>query len=168
MTAGNGVFEIEKNLAGITKQRMMDNGIGSDMLSLGLPPLHVAPFFLYKQKSSSSAEEIQGFDDWKTYFEVPHWMNLSFVRYDSIEEPMLYKNQHINDEYKQEPNGNEEVTQTWHTSSGFLNRNTTSISPSKIELVPANGTKSQYKHLISDRKFEDILQVSVSEVSCTM
>ena len=96
ITPGNGVFEIEKNLAGITKQRMMDNGIGSDMLSLGLPPLHVAPFFLYKEKGTSSAEEIQGFDDWKTYFEVPHWMNLSFVDYDNDEEPTLYK-ENIND-----------------------------------------------------------------------
>ena len=77
ITPGNGVFEIEKNLAGITKQRMMDNGIGSDVLSLSLPPLHVAPFFLFKEKEPSSAEEIQGFDDWKTYFEVPHWMNVS-------------------------------------------------------------------------------------------
>jgi hypothetical protein len=91
ITPGNGVFEIEKNLAGITKQRMMDNGIGSDVLSLGLPPLHVAPFFLFKEKEASSAEEIQGFDDWKTYFEVPHWMNLSFVDYDSEEEPKRYK-----------------------------------------------------------------------------
>ena len=97
ITPGNGVFEIEKNLAGITKQRMMDNGIGSDMVSLGLPPLHVAPFFLFKEQSTSSAEEIQGFDDWKTYFEVPHWMNLSFVDYDNgDEEPMLYK-EHLDD-----------------------------------------------------------------------
>ena len=58
------MFETEKNLAGITKQRMMDNGIGSDMLSLGLPPLHVAPFFLYKETTSS--REIHGFSDWKT------------------------------------------------------------------------------------------------------
>ncbi len=91
ITPGNGVFEIEKNLAGITKQRMMDNGIGSDVLSLGRPPLHVAPFFLFKEKGSSSAEEEQGFDDWKTYFEVPHWMNLSFVDYDNEEEPKRYK-----------------------------------------------------------------------------
>ena len=96
ITAGNGVFEISKNLAGITKQRMMDNGIGSDMLSLGLPPLHVAPFFLYKEKGTSSAEEIQGFDDWQAYFEVPHWMNLSFVDYDNEEEPMLYK-EHVSE-----------------------------------------------------------------------
>jgi hypothetical protein len=32
ISAGNGVFEVEKKMAGITKQRMMDNGIGSDML----------------------------------------------------------------------------------------------------------------------------------------
>ncbi len=32
VSAGNGVFEVEKKIAGITKQRMMDNGIGSDML----------------------------------------------------------------------------------------------------------------------------------------
>ena len=87
ITPGNGVFEIEKNLAGITKQRMMDNGIGSDVLSLSLPPLHVAPIFLYKEKGTpSSEEEIPGFDGWKSFFEVPHWMNLSFVDYDNDEE----------------------------------------------------------------------------------
>ena len=47
ISPGCGVFEVDKDLAGITYQRMMDNGIGSDMLSLGLPPLHIAPFFLY-------------------------------------------------------------------------------------------------------------------------
>ena len=47
ISAGNGIMEVDKGLAGITYQRMMDNGIGSDMLSLGLPPLHIAPFFLY-------------------------------------------------------------------------------------------------------------------------
>ena len=47
VSPSNGVFNVDKELAGITYQRMMDNGIGSDMLSLGLPPLHIAPFFLY-------------------------------------------------------------------------------------------------------------------------
>lgn len=46
-----GVFEVDKSLAGITYQRMMDNGIGSDMVCLGRPPLHVAPFFLYNVSS---------------------------------------------------------------------------------------------------------------------
>ena len=50
-----GVFEVDKGLAGITYQRMMDNGIGSDMLCLGLPPLHVAPFFLYNVSSYNAS-----------------------------------------------------------------------------------------------------------------
>jgi hypothetical protein len=58
---------------------MMDNGIGSDMLSLSLPPLHIAPFFLYKEKGTSTEEELQGFDDWKVFFEVPHWVRLAYM-----------------------------------------------------------------------------------------
>lgn len=53
VSPGCGVFEVDKGLAGITYQRMMDNGIGSDMLSLGLPPLHIAPFFLYNVSHTS-------------------------------------------------------------------------------------------------------------------
>jgi len=82
ITAGSGVFEVDKTLAAITKQRMMDNGIGSDMLSLGLPPLHIAPFFLYKEGLHTTTEEISG--DWKALFEIPHWMHLSFVSYDNM------------------------------------------------------------------------------------
>lgn len=51
VSPGCGVFEVDRGLAGITYQRMMDHGIGSDMLSLGLPPLHIAPFFLYNVSS---------------------------------------------------------------------------------------------------------------------
>jgi len=161
ITPGNGVFEIEKNLAGITKQRMMDHGIGSDMLSLSLPPLHVAPFFLYKEKGTSSAEEIQGFDDWKTYFEVPHWMNLSFVDYDNEEEAMLFK-EHLNDDdtfADATPREKESVAQTWNASNGFLERNTPdSFAAPKIQPTPASRARQKYKHLISDRGFEDISQ----------
>ena len=36
VSAGSGVFEVDKNLAAITKQRMMDNGIGKNPLYLCL------------------------------------------------------------------------------------------------------------------------------------
>jgi hypothetical protein len=35
VSAGNGVFEVSKELSQITHQRMMDNGIGSDMVRFG-------------------------------------------------------------------------------------------------------------------------------------
>ena len=80
VSPGCGVFEVDRNLAGITYQRMMDNGIGSDMLSLGLPPLHTAPFFHYN--NDLFAVEAHGVDAEKKYHEVPHWMHLSFFSYD--------------------------------------------------------------------------------------
>lgn len=53
------------------------------MLSLGLPTLHIAPFFLYSNSYQAAGEEdaaTQG-----QYYEVPHWMHLSFVSYESDE-----------------------------------------------------------------------------------
>ena len=86
VSPSSGVFEVDKGLAGITLQRMMDNGIGSDMLSLGLPPLHIAPFFLYNHAFHSV--DTQGVIADHTYYEVPHWMHLSFVSYDSEDLPL--------------------------------------------------------------------------------
>lgn len=65
----------------ISHQRMLDNGIGSDMLSLGLPALHIAPFFIYTVNDESD----EGDDDaaHAEDYEVPHWMHLSFVSYES-------------------------------------------------------------------------------------
>ena len=71
ISPGCGVFEVDKDLASITYQRMMDNGIGSDMLSLGLPPLHIAPFFLYNVSggvvSSFAAPSLR-------FTLTPHWV----------------------------------------------------------------------------------------------
>ncbi|CAK9103067.1 GATOR complex protein DEPDC5 (DEP domain-containing protein 5), partial [Durusdinium trenchii] len=48
VTAGSGVLEVDRQLTHITKQRMMDNAIGCDFVSLTRAPLHVAPLFVYK------------------------------------------------------------------------------------------------------------------------
>ncbi|KAG1691324.1 hypothetical protein DVH05_026988 [Phytophthora capsici] len=47
MTAGCSIFNVNSKLAEITEQRMMDNGVGMDMISLSAPPLHVVPLFIY-------------------------------------------------------------------------------------------------------------------------
>merc|ERR1711957_622422 len=135
----------------------MDNGIGSDMLSLGLPPLHVAPFFLYKEKCTSS-KEIHGFSGWKTFFEVPHWMNLSFTAYNNEEEPMLYREHFTDDHLVQDSNtAQTENKSPWHVANGFLKLNTPKFVKPEF-IAPASLAKQQYKRRISDRGFEDILQ----------
>ena len=63
-----GNFRVESKLAKITKQRMMDNGIGMDMISLSMRPLHTVPIFVHREP----------FEKKQTY-EIPHWMNLSYL-----------------------------------------------------------------------------------------
>ncbi|GLE00722.1 hypothetical protein PINS_up009510 [Pythium insidiosum] len=58
LTAGSSVFKVDERLAEITKQRMMDNGVGMDMISLATPPLHVAPLFICRHRSSFENEDV--------------------------------------------------------------------------------------------------------------
>ncbi|KAH8068587.1 hypothetical protein JL721_6735 [Aureococcus anophagefferens] len=80
VSAGCGVLSVDARLAQITKQRMMDNGIGMDMLSLAVPPLHTAPIFMHRSKKSRG----------RATYEVPHWINLSFVDPDRAAEPAAW------------------------------------------------------------------------------
>ena len=68
ISPSSGVFRVKGALSSITKQRMMDNGIGMDMVSLADPPLHTAPIFIHRAP-------YQRFER----YEVPHWMNLSCI-----------------------------------------------------------------------------------------
>eukprot|EP00644_Phytophthora_capsici_P002046 jgi/Phyca11/129497/e_gw1.84.147.1 len=53
ITPGNGIFSVNKRLSEITEQRMMDHGIGIDLISLASRPLHKCPLFLFKQSDLS-------------------------------------------------------------------------------------------------------------------
>jgi len=46
--AGSGVMRVNRNLARITKRRMMDSGIGADVISVASPPIHIVPLFIYE------------------------------------------------------------------------------------------------------------------------
>lgn len=155
VTAGSGVFEVDKELAGITKQRMMDNGIGSDCLSLGLPPLHVAPFFLYRSSADNThADETKGFDDWKTYFEIPHWMHLSYVSYDKSQSLPSCASERVQTPQKKT------YPQMQLRANGFIARQGNICSSLNLSCsqVPPNLAKDSQNNLIAEREFEDILE----------
>ncbi|KAL5017610.1 hypothetical protein ScPMuIL_007199 [Solemya velum] len=71
ITPGAGVFEVDRELTNITKQRTIDCGVGSDLVCMGEQPLHAAPLFRFHSKNVKGLEVG---DD----YNIPHWMNHSF------------------------------------------------------------------------------------------
>lgn len=65
ITAGCGLFEVNRELSRVTKERVIDNGIGSDLVCLGEQPFHKVPLFKFSNTDT---------------FSVPAWINLSFYK----------------------------------------------------------------------------------------
>ncbi|XP_026229879.1 GATOR complex protein DEPDC5 isoform X3 [Anabas testudineus] len=72
ITPGVGVFEVDRLLMILTKQRMIDNGIGVDLVCMGEQPLHAVPLFKLHNRSTPGDSRVG--DD----YNLPHWINHSF------------------------------------------------------------------------------------------
>ncbi|CAF1052106.1 unnamed protein product [Adineta ricciae] len=70
ITPGGGIFEVDRELTNMTKQRVLDNGIGSDLVCLGEQPLFAVPLFKFFKENPNTADDYQ----------IPHWINLSYYR----------------------------------------------------------------------------------------
>jgi hypothetical protein len=63
VSPGAGVFEVDRLLAHLTRQRTVVSGIGSDLVCMGEQPLHAVPLFKYPTEHGNND------------FGVPHWLN---------------------------------------------------------------------------------------------
>eukprot|EP01119_Soliformovum_irregulare_P009438 TRINITY_DN2275_c0_g1_i3.p1 TRINITY_DN2275_c0_g1~~TRINITY_DN2275_c0_g1_i3.p1 ORF type:complete len:1283 (+),score=361.19 TRINITY_DN2275_c0_g1_i3:3701-7549(+) len=67
LSPGSGVFEVDSELTRMTKGKMIELGIGCDLICLTNPPFHRIPLFKYKDKQNEHA------------FDIPHWIHTSFI-----------------------------------------------------------------------------------------
>ncbi|POI35268.1 hypothetical protein CIB84_000981 [Bambusicola thoracicus] len=74
ITPGVGVFEVDRLLMILTKQRMIDNGIGVDLVCMGEQPLHAVPLFKLHNRCGPGDSRLG--DD----YNIPHWINHRSVR----------------------------------------------------------------------------------------
>jgi len=70
ITPGVGIFEVDRDLTVITKQRIIDSGVGSDLICVGEQPLHAVPLFKLHTRGTEPGRQGD--------YLMPHWMNLSF------------------------------------------------------------------------------------------
>jgi hypothetical protein len=77
ITAGCSIFNVQEQLAEVTQQRMMDNGVGMDMISLAAPPLHVVPLFIYRKQRYPVADRES--EERSTHFDRPRKLLFSGI-----------------------------------------------------------------------------------------
>ena len=73
ISPGNGVFEVNRDLMNITKQRSIDIGSSCDVICLGERPTFAVPLFKINQVKAEIACFVNEDD-----YHIPYWLNLSF------------------------------------------------------------------------------------------
>lgn len=104
-----------------------------------------------QEAAGTSEEERVGFENWKTFFEIPHWMHLSFAEYDDE----FYGRQITEDQVtdcvpKVHTNGLVQICEDGKYSAR--------ASSPENALKNVDGGSMHQRDLISSRDFEDVLE----------
>ncbi|KAH8876486.1 GATOR complex protein DEPDC5 [Schistosoma japonicum] len=70
ISPGSGVYHVDENLLLLTKKRVLDLGVGVDLICLAEQPLHAVPLFKILSESFTNPEE----------YVAPHWINCSYFK----------------------------------------------------------------------------------------
>ncbi|XP_057295818.1 GATOR complex protein DEPDC5-like isoform X1 [Hydractinia symbiolongicarpus] len=70
ITPSTGVFEVDEELTILTRNRLIENGVGIDLVCLAERPLHAVPLLKFFPSKDSPQR--------MTMYNVPQWINLSY------------------------------------------------------------------------------------------
>ena len=89
ISPGSCYFRVNRALADLTKQKIIDNGVGCDMICVGRPPLHAVPLFHYieedqrkdsRKQTPKAQANILGFLEGHQMYKFPFWIYVSFFQ----------------------------------------------------------------------------------------
>ena len=104
LSAGSGYFRVPRGLADLTKQKIIDNGIGCDLISVSRAPLHAVPLFHYTDSETKrplgrgqlplprTPNHILSFIDGHEIYKFPYWIYISFFGADNNKNDVLVSN----------------------------------------------------------------------------
>ncbi|CRL03427.1 CLUMA_CG016236, isoform B [Clunio marinus] len=156
ITPGVGVFEVDRELTNITKQRIIDNGVSSDLVCVGEQPLHAVPLLKFHYKDSS----LTSVDD----YSMPHWINLSFystnkkVAYSSfiprIKLPPLIKKNEEEANAAQIRKLKEEISFYDDSNTEYIHNSLFDYDAydAQVFVLPSHGTSSSLQRLSRTKK----------------
>lgn len=76
LTPGPAIFDVQESLLRMTSARLIMRQIGVELVSMSLPPLHVAPLFAFSAPANGEKDSSNA-DTSKTYV-IPSWVETSF------------------------------------------------------------------------------------------
>ena len=65
ISPGNGAYNVDASMLDLTRRRIIDDGIGCDLITLDQPALHITPVFRWKATQSSKSNN----------YEIPTWIH---------------------------------------------------------------------------------------------
>ena len=77
VTAGTGVFEVDRDLLNLTSQNLTNNGMGIDIVCLSKIPLHSVPLLKYQPKTNSQQADIDQLSQASSPYSRPRLHGLS-------------------------------------------------------------------------------------------
>jgi hypothetical protein len=83
VTAGTGVFHVDRNLVLLTKRRLVQYGVGIDVISLTTRPFHTVPLLMFTLRTKKKSTEEQHMDsknkiNQRLLYKIPHWLRICF------------------------------------------------------------------------------------------
>ena len=75
VSGGNGRLEASRNVVRLTKRRIIDDGIGCDLVCLAEPALHITPVFRWPDKPQTLKFSVLSGSKTSYRYEIPQWIH---------------------------------------------------------------------------------------------